>query len=75
MTTYYTSNDSSTANDASFYKNKVGPATLQVAVSVQLIVYVNIKITKKYCHILLYEFAAKQQEKEYKLRAKNFCKN
>ena len=39
---YYTPNNGFTSNDASFHKNKIGPATLHIAVSVQLIVYANI---------------------------------
>ena len=55
---YYTLNGSFTANDALFYKNKVGQLldTLQF----QLIVYAIIKITGKGATIPLYEFAAKK---------------
>ena len=44
MNAYCTPNDGFTAKDASFYKYKVGLATLHVVVS-QLIIYAVIKIT------------------------------
>ena len=49
MAAHYTPNDSFTANDAWFYKNKFGHAgTLHHAVSLQLIMCRNIKVTKQY---------------------------
>ena len=62
---YYTPNDGSTANDASFYK-KSWLATLRVAASFQSIVYAIIKITRRGTIVPLYEFAAKQPKKNLK---------
>ena len=45
MTAYYTSNDSFTANEASFYNNEVGYLhILHIAVFFQFIAYTNIRI-------------------------------
>ena len=61
----YAPNDGFTANNASFYNNKVGYiATLHIAVSFQLIVYAIVKINIKDTTAPLYEFAAKQPKKD-----------
>ena len=67
---YSTPNDGFTANDPSFYKNKVGQ--LHNGLQFQLIVYAIIKITRRGTTVPLYEFAAKQPIKEHKLGVKNF---
>ena len=57
--------DGFTADDALFFEKKRWFATLHIAMSFQLIMYANIKTTKRYylIYILLYEFVTKQQEK------------
>ena len=63
ITAYYTPNDGLTANDASFYKNKV--------VSLHY-VYGIIKITTRGTTVPLYKLAAEQPKKEPKQGVKNF---
>ena len=65
----YAPNGGFTANDASFYKNKVGQLHM---LQFQLIVYAIIKMTRRGTTVPLYELAAKQPKKEYKLGVKNF---
>ena len=67
---YYTPNGCFTANNASFNKNKVGQ--LHDTLQFQLIVFAIIKMTGRGTTVPLYEFAAKQPKKEYKLEVKNY---
>ena len=69
---YYTPNGSFTANDGSFYKNKVGEIHVHDTLQFQLIVYAIIKITRRGTTEPLYEFAAKQLKKQHKLGVKIF---
>ena len=61
---YSTPNEGFTANNASFYKNKVGQ--LCDMLQFQLIVNAIIKSTRRGTTITVYEFAAKQPRKEHK---------
>ena len=56
---YYAPNGGFTANDASFYKNKVG----QLYDTLQLIIYAIIKMTRRGTSVPLNELAAKQPKK------------
>ena len=70
MTAYYTPNHGITANTASFYKSKISYSvpTLPDAVYFQLIVYSNIKITKRYDGIHLFKsLPPSSKKKEHKL--------
>ena len=58
---YSTSNDGFTANDASFYKKKVGQ--LHDTLQLQLIFYAINKTTRIGTAVPHYEFAAKQPKK------------
>ena len=72
MTAFYTPNDGFTANDATFYKNKVSQLhyTFQ-CINFQLTVYAFIKIIIRGTTVPHYEFAAKQPRKEHKLSGNN----
>ena len=48
MTSYCTPNERFTFNDVSLYKDKLASYTIHFSVSFQLIVYSNVKITKRY---------------------------
>ena len=64
MTANYTPNNDFIANNASFYMYKSRVSQLYYMLEcLQLIMYANIKITKRYYHNF-YQFAAKQQEKK-----------
>ena len=66
MTAYYMyiPNDTFTGNDVLLYKNKVCLPTLYIAVFFQLIVYANIKNTKRYYRTSLWVGqAAKKKNK------------
>ena len=66
---YYVPKGGFSANNASFYKNKIGQ--LHNTLQFQLIVYAIVKITRRGTTVLLYEIAANSQ-KEHKLGVKFF---
>ena len=63
---YNTPNGGFTANDALFYKNKLGQ--LHYTLQFQLIVYAVIKITRRGTTVPLYEFATKHPKKNINQR-------
>ena len=67
---YYAPNGGFTAKDAAFYHDKVGQQ--HNSLQFQLIVYAITKITRRYTTAPLYEFAAKQPQKEHKLEVEKF---